>query len=47
MDSVHVCDGGVTESGGSPDKRTKAVKKRTFSSTAINLSHLEEEEEEN
>ena len=46
MDSV--CDGGVTESGGSPDKkRTKAVKKRTFSSTAINLSHLEEEEEEN
>ena len=43
------CDGDGAESGGGSEivkKGTKAVKKRTISSTAINLSHLEEEEED-
>ena len=41
-------DGDVAEIGGSSEtvkKGTKAVKKRTVSSATINLSHLEEEEE--
>lgn len=47
MDSGN--DGDVAEIGGSSGtvkkKGTKAVKKRTVSSATINLSHLEEEEE--
>ena len=42
---VSECDEDVAESGGSSEtvkKGTKAVKKRT---TAINLSHLEEEQD--